>query len=562
MSASVQIRLLLFLCVSLLFSFHTTGQEVNIIAGRPTDHSISLNLLSDLLAEIYIDYGTRKDDLDLRTRTLTINKVEPLVIELDELLADTRYYYRYSIKSTGQSGFSPGNIHDFHTQRSQGSTFSFTVEADPHPYDKKGCHNLWYIALQNQLKDSADFMFDLGDTFGDDHQPFTITSEQVRQLQLDCREFFGSVCHSLPLFFCQGNHEGESGYYLLQTPPNNLAVYETLWRKMYYPNPVPDGFYSGNTDEEPYGIGKPGNYYAWEWGDALFVVLDAYRYYTASAKPRNWDWTIGKAQYDWFRQTLENSRSKYKFVFMHHIAGESRGAVKIAKLYEWGGYNSKGDWEFEQYRPGWELPIHQLMVKHHVDIFFQGHDHLFAKEVLDGIVYQEVPMPDDSTYSIGMLASADAYESNQTGGAGHLRVTVNPDSVRVDFVQAYLPADENANTHNGQVAFSYSLKGASSSVYQENTGGGVLVAEQNYPNPFWDLSTIKYRIPAPADVRILLTDLHGREVARLVDQSQTEGWYSVTIDPREFALPEGIYYCRLTAGSHSRSLKMIYLKNL
>ncbi len=33
--------------------------------------------------------------------------------------------------------------------------------------------------------------------------------------------------------------------------------------------------------------------------------------------------------------------------------------------------NKRGDWEFTQRRPSWELPVHQLMVKHGVTIFFK-----------------------------------------------------------------------------------------------------------------------------------------------------------------------------------------------
>ena len=88
------------------------------------------------------------------------------------------------------------------------------------------------------------------------------------------------------------SHEGENDYYLNQNPPNNLAIWGTYWRKYYYPNPSPNSFYSGNTDYEPYGIGNPENYYAWTWGDALFVVLDVYRYQNINSdKPQNWDWS-------------------------------------------------------------------------------------------------------------------------------------------------------------------------------------------------------------------------------------------------------------------------------
>jgi len=186
--------------------------------------------------------------------------------------------------------------------------------------------------------------------------------------------------------------------------------------------------------------------------------LDAYRYATANEKPGKWEFTIGKSQYDWLKQTLENSNSKYKFVFAHHVRGEGRGGISNAKYFEWGGYEENSStYSFTTNRPGWAKPIHKLFIDNSVDIFFQGHDHVFAHEVLDNITYQALPMPSDSTYQIGKLANGDAYTSDVLDGSGHLRVTVSPSNVKVDYVQAFLPADENASRKNGKVAFTYTI---------------------------------------------------------------------------------------------------------
>ena len=430
------------------------------ILGRPTNSTVTMNILFNQATNVYWEYGTSPGVYNMNTETFTAAKDTPLETDFAGLVTDTKYYYRTRYKSADSTiAFHAGIEHTFCTQRSPGSTFVFTVESDPHPYDKKGCHNLWHIALQNQLSDYADFMIDMGDTFGDDHNPYSITSDAVKQLHLNCREFFGDVCHSMPLYFCLGNHEGERGYYLLQNPPNNLATYESIWRKFYYPNPEPNGFYAGNTSVESNGIGKPQNYYAWSWGDALFVVLDVYRYASANDKPEGWDFTLGKDQYDWLKQTLENSNSKYKFVFAHHVRGEGRGGITNAKYYEWGGYEADGvTYGFTSKRSGWAKPIHNLFVDTGVKIFFQGHDHVFSHEVLDGVTYQEVPMPSDSTYQIGFLANGDAYTTDVMDGAGHIRVTVAPSGITSEYVQACLPADENANRKNKKVAFTYTIK--------------------------------------------------------------------------------------------------------
>ena len=59
------------------------------------------------------------------------------------------------------------------------------------------------------------------------------------------------------------------------------------------------------------------------------------------------------------------------------------------------------------------------MVKHGVTIFFQGHDHLFARQERDGIVYQEVPMPADQGY---VAYNEDRYLSGvKLPNSGHLR---------------------------------------------------------------------------------------------------------------------------------------------
>jgi phosphodiesterase/alkaline phosphatase D-like protein len=356
---------------------------------------------------------------DNKTSSFEVGKDLPVEADLSSLSANTRYYYRTRYRKSGSAdNFSASSEHTFHTQRASGSTFTFTVEADEHLYDKKGVRSIYQVCLGNQANDRPDFMISLGDIFGDDHNPFTITSSQIDYLHMQYRPYLGTICHSVPFFVCLGNHEGENDFYLAQTPPENLAVKSTLSRKLYYPNPFPNAFYSGNQDNEPYGMGNPENYYAWTWGDALFVVLDVYRYENpASTKPTGWNWTLGTAQYEWLKNTLESSHSKYKFVFAHHIRGQGRGGVTNAKLFEWGGYEQDGvTFNFPSKRPGWAKPIHKLFVDNGVDIFFQGHDHVFSHEMLDGVTYQAVPMPSDSTYQIGILANGAAYTSDVVAG--------------------------------------------------------------------------------------------------------------------------------------------------
>jgi hypothetical protein len=472
------------LTLILIFSINiiSRSQTFTEILCRPTDTSMSVSVLFSQAVTLYIEYGTVSGVYPYVTSQITSVSGMPDVIDMQNLLADTKYYYRTRYRASGTGPFSFGPEHSFRTQRAPGSTLTFTVESDVHLYDKKGSDNEYRICLANEAADHPDFMINMGDTYGDDHKPNIITTSVADSLHKAYRPFLGAICHSIPYYFCLGNHEGEFDYYLLQTPPNNMGVTSTLARKKYFPNPYPNNFYSGNTDVELYGIGNPENYYAWTWGDALFVVMDVYRYQCdTSAKPKNWDWTMGYQQYTWLKNTLENSTAIYKFVFAHQIRGQGRGGVADAPFYEWGGNNGNGSSGFTTNRPGWAKPIHQLFIDNGVNIFFHGHDHLFAHEILNGVTYQEVPMPSDSTYEIGMLANANAYVSDTLDGSGHLRVTVTPACVTVDYVRAYLPIDTISGVHhNREVAFSYTIGTCITTGVKEESK---ISAMEVYPNP-------------------------------------------------------------------------------
>jgi hypothetical protein len=231
------------------------------------------------------------------------------------------------------------------------------------------------------------------------------------------------------------------------------------------------------------------------------------------------------------RATLEGSKAKYKFVFAHHIRGQDRGAITNAKLYEWGGYEGDGKtYSFDKNRPGWGKPIHQVFKDSGVSIFFQGHDHLFAKEDLDGIAYQEVPMPSDSTYEIGMLANADAYTANQLRGTGHIRVAVNPESVKVDFVRAYLPADVKIGVRqNQEIGFTYTLGKAAPS--------NVVLANQLEPKEWLTI------IPNPSNdlIRIQINRNYQKATFSVYNQLGACVLKSDTPELQVKNLPEGSY---------------------
>ena len=94
--------------------------------------------------------------------------------------------------------------------------------------------------------------------------------------------------------------------------------------------------------------------------------------------------------------------------------------AKAGVPFEWGGKDKRGVSDFAAKRPTWALPIHQLMAKTGVTIFFQGHDHIYARQELDGIIYQTCPNPADAKYQ---TFNRDAYRSGDVlPNSGHVAV--------------------------------------------------------------------------------------------------------------------------------------------
>jgi hypothetical protein len=538
------------------------------LLGRPTDSSVTVNVLAEEDLEVYFEYGTESGVYAGRTDTALFPGGDPIEVVMDGLQPDTRYYYRMVYRQSGATEWTPRNEYSFHTQRARGSSFVFTVQADSHLGDPKFNAELYEIVLQNASEAEPDLHLDLGDTFMS--EKYASNYDETVALHLEQRGYFGILCHSVPLFLATGNHEGELGWKLDGTA-ENIAVWATTARKLYYLNPVPDEFYTGCAVEEDF-VGLRENYYGWEWGDALFVVLDPFWYTTTKPGQSgdNWDWTLGYEQYSWFQQVLEGSDATFKFVFCHHLVGgvttAGRGGIEGAGYYEWGGKNEDDSWGFDGRRPGWGTPIHQLMLENNVTIFFHGHDHFFAKQDLDGIVYQLVPQPSNTAYDNTNNAEKYGYVNGDfLGSSGHLRVTVGESQVTADYVRAYLPGDGT----NGEIAYSYTISADTTGIYPDcdelsRIKGFSLL--QNYPNPFNPVTRIQYTVgssqtPIPTTLRIY--DIPGKLVRTLVNEPKPAGSYQVVWDGKNENgkdVASGIYFCKLKVGDQSQTKKMILIK--
>ena len=85
----------------------------------------------------------------------------------------------------------------------------------------------------------------------------------------------------------------------------------------------------------------------------------------------------------------------------------------------------------------------------------------------------------------------------------------------------------------------------------------------NYPNPFNAMTTIPFRTTGGQSVRIVITDLLGKQIASLEKNNTLNGYNEVHWNGRDLSglqATTGIYLYALETGGERKSGKMVYLK--
>ncbi|MBC8215215.1 MAG: T9SS type A sorting domain-containing protein [Candidatus Marinimicrobia bacterium] len=106
------------------------------------------------------------------------------------------------------------------------------------------------------------------------------------------------------------------------------------------------------------------------------------------------------------------------------------------------------------------------------------------------------------------------------------------------------------------------MHGAVSTV-QDNTIPAKFNLAQNYPNPFNPTTTIDFSLQKESDVRVVVYDLIGKQIATLVKNTLGAGNYQLrwngTTD-NGTPVPAGVYFTEMTTPEFNKTIKMVYLK--
>jgi len=147
------------------------------------------------------------------------------------------------------------------------------------------------------------------------------------------------------------------------------------------------------------------------------------------------------------------------------------------------------------------------------------------------------------------LLPSDGDSLDQFGGS----VSISGDSAVVGAV---------FNDDNGRWSGSaYLFEGFTSPIGVERERARIpteFSLSQNHPNPFNPETTIEFTLPVRSDVNLIVYNLRGEEVTRLLNGTMPAGNHKVTWNPSNF--PSGIYFYRLQAGDFVQTKKMVLLK--
>jgi len=82
--------------------------------------------------------------------------------------------------------------------------------------------------------------------------------------------------------------------------------------------------------------------------------------------------------------------------------------------------------------------------------------------------------------------------------------------------------------------------------------------KQNYPNPFNPSTKIQYAIPHSGLVKLVVSDVLGREVETLVNENQPAGVYEATFNALQYS--SGIYFYKLITDGFTETKRMLMIK--
>ncbi|WP_168120185.1 discoidin domain-containing protein [Paenibacillus sp. HB172176] len=267
----------------------------------------------------------------------------------------------------------------FTTEAEDEKTFDFLYMTDSQGGNSQE-YSVWGNTLRNALEDYPNAKF------------LMMTGDQVDAgaLEYQWLDYFGKAKDSLihlPVMAAVGNHEGpynDNYYYHFNYPNDSIA------------NPLP-----------------PGSVYAYDYGDAHFMVLNT--------MDIGWDDNQKKAfdqEVEWLKREVAQTDKKWKVVAFHKA------------IYSMGNHATDSDIQALRAR------MYPVFDELGIDVVLQGHDHTFMRshQLYNNQVVTDIdtdgqgnPLnPDGTMYIVNNSAGTKFYELNNNANGFYADVFEQP----------------------------------------------------------------------------------------------------------------------------------------
>jgi hypothetical protein len=126
--------------------------------------------------------------------------------------------------------------------------------------------------------------------------------------------------------------------------------------------------------------------------------------------------------------------------------------------------------------------------------------------------------------------------SDLTNGEHTIRIENNGDWINIDYVKIFGNYRDNSTNNLSETYYLFPV----------------------YPNPFNTSTNIKFQLPESGRVSIIIYNVLGQEVEKLLDHQMTAETHHILFDASH--LSTGIYLCHMRANGYTSTQKMLILK--
>ena len=183
---------------------------------------------------------------------------------------------------------------------------------------------------------------------------------------------------------------------------------------------------------------------------------------------------------------------------------------------------------------------------------FQGIDALFNSDERKAEMFAtlEHDPAKGNLFVAGAITEGDAVAGE--GVVSRLRFVLKTDHPQGDLLSIAegLLIDGNLNVNGAQNI------GARLTLVPET-----FALDHNFPNPFNPETTIRYAIPEASQVRLIVYNVLGQEVTRLVDKDQVPGFYTLRWDGKDTfgrGVASGVYLYKIQATGETQRFSQIH----